>query len=300
MKVSIIMPNKNKERWIGKSIQSVLNQTYENWELIIVDDGSTDRSFDIAKQFAREDSRIECVYDRNVSFPETRNLGFEVSSGKYVVFLDSDDFLDRNFLYNGVKNIKGYDAYSSSILIMTRKRNRKIMFRKGEYDSVDTIKQKIRLRNGNSLLKRKIIEKNNIRFPSYHVAEDDYFYILYSVFSKKIYVDDKIGQYINRLDSSLVRNSDPETVNTVLEVYNNLINELHKYGKDEFIEYVINYQLPVSLVTYLSNLPFPKRQIISLRYVKKLMKPHLIREYYLRDWFIVSLLDCFVPIRFLI
>lgn len=94
-KVSIIIPNYNRANFIGETLNSVLNQTYPNWEAIIVDDGSTDKSLEIINTFVNQDSRFKIFSrERLPKGPSTcRNIGVEKSKGEYLIFLDSDDLL---------------------------------------------------------------------------------------------------------------------------------------------------------------------------------------------------------------
>ncbi len=90
--VSIIMPCYNAERYIAQSIESVLAQTYQNWELLITDDGSTDRSVDIVSRYSKHDDRINVlVPDEHSGIARTRNLSISLAKGRFVAFLDSDD-----------------------------------------------------------------------------------------------------------------------------------------------------------------------------------------------------------------
>ena len=91
--VSVIMPMHNSSPFLGEAIESVIAQTYENWELLIVDDASTDNSLEIAKQYAGKDSRIRVFCNPNpIRMPSApRNLGVQASKGRYIAFLDSDD-----------------------------------------------------------------------------------------------------------------------------------------------------------------------------------------------------------------
>ena len=90
--VSIIMPMYNSERYIEDSIKSVIEQTYSNWELIIVDDHSTDQSYDLAKSLADHDPRIKHQQmQTNSGVAKVRNNGLSLALGKYIAFLDSDD-----------------------------------------------------------------------------------------------------------------------------------------------------------------------------------------------------------------
>lgn len=91
-KVSVVMPAYNMERYIGEAIRSVQNQTYSNWELLVVDDGSDDSTCDIVEQIAAVDGRIRLIRnEKNIGVAQTRNRGFELASGEYVALLDSDD-----------------------------------------------------------------------------------------------------------------------------------------------------------------------------------------------------------------
>jgi len=90
--VSIIIPCYNGEKFIGEAIKSVLNQTYQNWELIIVDDGSKDKSKEIIKQYCATDDRIKYIqHKKNKGIPFARNTGIKISNGEYIAFLDQDD-----------------------------------------------------------------------------------------------------------------------------------------------------------------------------------------------------------------
>jgi len=89
--VSIIMPAYNAEKYIGEGIASVINQSYKNWELIVIDDGSTDNTAIIVKQLADTEKRISYHYQANAKQGKARNAGIEISKGKLIAFLDSDD-----------------------------------------------------------------------------------------------------------------------------------------------------------------------------------------------------------------
>ena len=99
MKVSVITPMYNCEKFISETIESVLNQTYTNWEMIIIDDCSTDKSKQIAKQYIERDKRIRLIeLKENSGAAVARNKGIEVSSGRFIAFLDGDDLWEPNKL----------------------------------------------------------------------------------------------------------------------------------------------------------------------------------------------------------
>lgn len=90
--VSIITPMYNSEKYIGCTIESVLNQTYKDWEMLIIDDCSSDNSSIIAKSYAEKDSRIKYIrVEKNSGVSHTRNIGLKEARGKFIAFLDSDD-----------------------------------------------------------------------------------------------------------------------------------------------------------------------------------------------------------------
>lgn len=97
-KVSVIVPIYNSADVLDKCLVSVLNQTYTNLELVLVDDGSSDRSFEICKSFQDKDQRVKLFQKKNGGVSSARNYGLQVASGAWVTFLDSDDFLEKDFL----------------------------------------------------------------------------------------------------------------------------------------------------------------------------------------------------------
>lgn len=96
--VSVIIPVYNVEEYLCKCVDSVINQTYKNLEIILVDDGSTDSSGRICDEYAGKDERIRVVHKNNSGPSNTRNVGLEHAKGKYIYFIDSDDYIEHNAL----------------------------------------------------------------------------------------------------------------------------------------------------------------------------------------------------------
>ena len=98
-KVSIIIPVYNNEKYVEKCIRSVMEQTFRNIEIIIIDDGSQDDSVEILNRLAAEDKRIVLVHQENGGVAIARNRGLELAKGEYVTFIDGDDYVAKNILH---------------------------------------------------------------------------------------------------------------------------------------------------------------------------------------------------------
>lgn len=98
MNFSIIVPVYNSEKYLDRCIQSIMKQTYLNWELILIDDGSTDNSWSIIKKYKDRDSRIKGYQQVNSGPGLARNTGIDKANGNYAVFVDSDDYIDKDYL----------------------------------------------------------------------------------------------------------------------------------------------------------------------------------------------------------
>ena len=95
--VSIIVPVYNAQSHLSRCLESICGQEYKNLELIVINDGSKDKSLPVCEEFRKKDSRILLVDKANSGVSDTRNLGLKLASGKYVEFVDSDDYLDPDF-----------------------------------------------------------------------------------------------------------------------------------------------------------------------------------------------------------
>lgn len=96
-KISVIIPVYNVEKFLSQCINSIINQTYKNLEILIIDDGSTDNSCEICKKFAKHDKRIRIIRQKNAGVSAARNNGLVHASGDYIHFIDSDDYIDLDY-----------------------------------------------------------------------------------------------------------------------------------------------------------------------------------------------------------
>ncbi|MGG0848188.1 glycosyltransferase family 2 protein [Peribacillus simplex] len=95
-KVSVIIPVYNVEKYLGRCLDSIINQTYSNLDIIIINDGSSDNSYSIAKSYAKNDTRITLLNQKNQGQAKARNVGISISTGDYILFVDSDDWIENN------------------------------------------------------------------------------------------------------------------------------------------------------------------------------------------------------------
>lgn len=109
-KVSIIVPIYNVEKYIHKCIDSILSQTFTDFELILVDDGSPDKCGEICEQYALKDNRIKVVHKENGGLSDARNAGMQYVNGGYTIFVDSDDWIESTMIGEMVKFIDEYNA----------------------------------------------------------------------------------------------------------------------------------------------------------------------------------------------
>lgn len=134
-KVSIIMPNYNSANFVGESIQSIISQTYSNWQLIICDDGSTDNSIEVINSFLSQDNRIMLIQNKyNKGAPGARNSSLDLANGEYIAFLDSDDLwlenrLERHIHFMETKNL----VFSYSFNEVIDEQGRKVSTLKAPY-----------------------------------------------------------------------------------------------------------------------------------------------------------------------
>jgi len=208
-KISIIIPIYNSEKYIEKCIASVLRQTYENYELILVNDGSTDKTLEIIKKI--KDERIKIISQENKGAGSARNLGLDNCIGKYVCFIDSDDTVEENYLEYMYDLIKKYDV---DIVGCNYKKERKekIFFLTENEEKINnliSLPEKICVSVFSKLYRKKVVE--NIRFDIDNKFEDIEFCIKTFLNAKSlVYSTKKIYNYncIENSRSSYYFNND--------------------------------------------------------------------------------------------
>ena len=115
--VSVIMPAYNSEKYVSEAIESVCNQSYQNWELLIVNDGSTDHTPQIIDKYSDKDPRIKVFHRKNEGVSMARNVGLNQSRGNYVTFIDSDDVYHAERLE---RMVEVFEQYTDCDIVFSR------------------------------------------------------------------------------------------------------------------------------------------------------------------------------------
>ena len=110
-KISVIIPVYNVEKWLNKCVDSILAQSYENFEVILVNDGSTDKSGDICDKYLKEDNRVKVFDILNSGQSVARNIGLKEAKGDYILFIDSDDYISDKVIIEKFINILDSNKY---------------------------------------------------------------------------------------------------------------------------------------------------------------------------------------------
>ena len=209
--VSVIIPVYNVESYLSRCLDSVLNQTYKDIEIILIDDGSTDNSLKICNKYQKKDKRIKVISNTNHGVSYTRNCGIDAAKGNYIIFIDSDDYIDNRMieiLYNSLIN-NDVDFSMCNICSITEKGD----IIKATYNATNIVDNQEFMENIynfdysygypiNKLFKRKTI--GNIRFKeNIHFMEDFTFICDVMRNVKNVYYcNDVLYYYVQRKNSS--------------------------------------------------------------------------------------------------
>ena len=135
-KISIIMPVYNSEKYVSEAIESVCNQSYKNWELLIVNDGSVDLSAEIIENYAKKDTRITVFHKQNEGVSIARNYALDKISGEYVTFIDSDDVYHVDRLK---KMVQVFEKHGNCDIVFSRHKEFTGQLNTGEVSSTGAI-----------------------------------------------------------------------------------------------------------------------------------------------------------------
>lgn len=249
--ISFIVPVYNVELYLKKSLDSILNQTYKNLEIILIDDGSTDQSGSICDEYATKDHRIQVVHQENKGLSATRNVGISLITGDYIYFMDSDDEIISTcietliapiLMDESVEMVQGNYVYCSvAVPVDNTKKNPPLHILSNDVVNLHYYKYRtIHVSVWNKLLKRSFVIDNQLLFRDKLLFEDHLWSFNLIKHLQHAYVyDDDTYYYIMR-HGSIVNGTDVKTqggsfVITYREILSNLTSN---YEKNQLVFYV--------------------------------------------------------------
>lgn len=218
MEISIIMPVYNAEKYLYRSIKSVLKQSYSDWELLIIDDGSRDDSLEICKSLAMQDNRIRLFTQKHSGQAKARNLGLNKAEGNYIAFLDADDYMHPDMLNVLYGNIVSYQADMAVVDFATSKKD--LCKRKNISDGIcevtslnhDSRTQNEIAKKSNVFLWNKLYQKDlfgQVKFESNRYYEDTaLMHVLFDKAQRIVWSDKKLYFYYQNPKGTVLKISE--------------------------------------------------------------------------------------------
>lgn len=307
--ISVIIPIYNVERYLERCLQSVINQTFKDIEIILVDDGSPDKCPHICDKYAEKDNRIKVIHKQNGGLSSARNAGLNHAKGEYVTFIDSDDFVHPNMierLYRETKTVK-YDIVYGAVYYGWSEENGNppIWYQFDEIKSGKGIEealadltatewncQKSNYRNMAvwcSIFKRDIIDTHHITFKSEReILSEDYVfdYDLYPHVSVIRYISEPLYYYCSN-GSSLSNTFKPDKIECIDRMYNYLLSSSMAQNSTNirqrltklYLYYSGNHQRQILL----SDLSLREKKTLSKMIYKKNIWKSICTEYQARE-----------------
>ena len=248
--VTVVVPAYNTEKYIDKCLQSLLNQSYREIEVIVIDDGSKDRTNEICKKYEQLDSRFRLISKKNTGVSDTRNVGIHHAKGKFIIFVDSDDYVTNDYIDTLVREADTAQLVCAEYFLVNENQeechkselsstDKKIM---SANDAINMLQKQDAFQGylWNKIFLRDIIINESIWFDSrIKIWEDMLFCLKYLMKIETVcYVGKPIYYYVQRSSSAMNNNIWKENTQLVA------LNEMWKTSKSiegPFREYIKNY-----------------------------------------------------------
>ena len=238
----MIVPVYQVEKYIAQCIESVLNQTFKDFELILIDDGSKDQSGSICDLYAAKDDRILVIHTENRGAAAARNVGLDHASGRYITFLDGDDYLDEHMIARMYEEIEHseYDMVVCDFLnLLPDEEDNFIVHLQEETVNGRNVLEHLKNERNyglwtivwNKIYKREVLE--NLRFPDGKYFEDEFFSNQLYLFSNQIHVIPDVLCYHRVLASSTMNTQKIENYLDLLDALQERLDIYFKYDYSE-------------------------------------------------------------------
>ena len=248
-KISVIIPIYNAELYLEQCLESIKNQTYKNFEVIMIDDGSTDKSQEICKKFSNSDKRFKLICQKNSGVSAARNKGISEATGKYIYFCDSDDFCNIDIFETIMNKIGENDLVCFGYKKIYKNAQKKFILNNtiNDFNSIKKMifeSDYVRGYIWNKFFDLKVIKDNNIKFnENIHFCEDMIFVLDFLNCTKKIIYINEIGyNYRMRRNSVTINFFNKKNV-SILGAYNYLLEHCKESEICDMlrIEYLLYY-----------------------------------------------------------
>ena len=245
IKVSVIVPVFNAGELLRSCIDSIIEQSLREIEIILVDDGSTDNSLDILREYEQKDSRVQVLTQRNLFAGVARNNGLNAASGEYVIFWDSDDYFNETALealYNEAKRCEAdicvgeavkFDAETGEEYKGSRYIRKNLLPERRPFNRLDIPCYIFNYTNNspwNKLYRRAFIEKEGLRFKDSKRANDMYFVMAASVLAEKITTVDVVIVYYRFLNKNSLSSCAADNGKYIIRAYREVQDLLKEKG----------------------------------------------------------------------
>lgn len=293
--ISVIVPIYNTEEYLDKCLDSIKNQSYTDFEVIMVDDGSTDRSAEICKKYEIDDSRFKYFYKENGGSSSARNFGIDNSKGKYIAFIDSDDYIDKDYLriLEAPTKEKEYTIVQCGMKLIRKGVETPLVPLNGEYDGYGfsklVLKREIQIflfqTAVTKLYCRQTITKNNLRMnETISISEDCLFNteLLPNINSVKLI--DYAGYYYQQDNSTLTKaNKTYKMIHSSVDIGNRTseirYHIIQHYGWQDDLDVIKGFQTTICII-YISNAQMIENGDISQAEKEKLYDMYFAKMNY--------------------
>lgn len=285
--VSVIIPIYNTEKYLDKCISSVREQSYSNIEILLIDDGSKDKSGEICDRHGAEDDRIRVIHICNSGVSHARNLGIQQSSGKYLFFVDSDDYIDSGMITDQVSAMEheGADLCVSALSWENAASGFCIDINKPcEPEMAFLLKNHLLFGPVVKLYRRDTVNKHGVLFPeAFHYGEDLLFNLRYLCHVDRIcYINQCYYHYVRENTQSLSQKVRWDAFENDMVLYCELKkwllekNLMSKIAQDILADRVVGTASDAIALVYRQDCPWNKLE--QLRYIRKILHNDLLAE----------------------
>ncbi|MCT4574996.1 MAG: glycosyltransferase [Alphaproteobacteria bacterium] len=240
--ISVVIPIYNVEKYLPRCLDSVINQDYKNLEIVCVNDGSPDSCADILENYKQKDDRIKIYHNKNGGLSFSRNFGVNNSSGSFIYFLDSDDYISENYisgLYSALKKSDADFSYNDKLVSVYENKNisskNKLKLNEGSYDIKDIKWNEIRISVCNKLFKRDFFNKYSLNFAEGLMFEDHLFNIQLFHFANRISISNAGAYFYTRIGDSFSNSyydsQEEKSFFYEIEIYRKVIEFYKKFDK---------------------------------------------------------------------